>query len=189
MKRLPLLLVLILASALPAFAQSTEFGFVAGASRRFVEDETPAEGTELLESDFSLSNNSFELFWAIQTEQDTFLKFKLGRLQSPVAFEEGPEDAPVRRDVEGEVQHASASIEYRFSEPYGSTALFGGLGLYRHTGEGMDARHQFGWHAGLNADFPMTRRYGLLVETTYHWARGDFRARYLTIGAGVRMSL
>ena len=189
MKRFPIFLVLLVSGALPLFAQSTEFGFVAGASRRFVDNADPAEGTELLDSELSLSNNSFELFWGVRTEEDVFLKVKLGRIETPIAFEEKVGEERLRRDLEGEVQHASAVIEYRFSEPYGSTALFGGLGIYRQTAEGADARHDFGWNAGLNADFPISRRYGFLVETTYHWARGDFRARYWTIGAGLRLSL
>jgi hypothetical protein len=188
MKRLPLLAALVLCG-LPLFAQSSEFGFTVGGGKRFVESAPPAEGSELLDEGFSLSNNSFELFWGYPTEEDVFLKFKVGRIETPVAFalEEGEET--VRLDAEGEVQHASVVVEYRFSEPFGSTSLFGGLGLYRQTAPNVDAAHNFGFQAGLNADFPMTRRYGLMLESTYHWTRGDFRARYLTLGAGLRISL
>ena len=188
MKRVPIFAALLLCG-LPTFAQSSEFGFIVGAGRRFVDSAPPADGSEILDQGFSLSNNSFELFWGYPTEEDVFLKFKAGRMETPVAFEVEEGDETFRLDAEGEVQHASVVIEYRFSEPFGSTSLFGGVGLYRQTAPDVDAAHDFGFLAGVNADFPITRRYGVMVESTYHWTRGDFRARYLTLGAGLRISL
>lgn len=188
MKRTFFLLVLIVAGALPALAQSGEVGIIGGGSRRFVKG-APHE-TEFIESNFSFTENSFELFWALPIESDTRFKFKAGRIETPVAFAYQKEgDATTfRQDVEGEVTHLGAAVEYKFSEVFGSSALFAGLGLYRQSGPGFDTVNAAGANFGVNADFPITRRYGLIVEGTYHWVRTDFQPRYLTVGAGVRVS-
>ena len=192
MKRAIFLAALTLAAAIPAFAQSTEFGILVGGSRRFINDADAEPGRALLDDDFSFSNSAVDLYWSIPLEEATNLKFKIGRIEGPVGFEiedENEPDNPFRRDVEGEVQHASALIEYRFDEPYGSTGLFGGLGLYRHSGEGdVDSQSDFGLQVGVNADFPITRRYGAIVEATYHWSRGAFSPRYLTLTGGLRIA-
>lgn len=195
MKRAILLTVLCLAAAVPMFAQSTEFGVLVGGGRRFVDSGDAEPGREHLDNKFTLSNSAVDLYWAMELEEDTRLKFKVGRIETPVAFavanDATPDDDDVlRRDVMGEVQHASAVIEYRFDETYGSTALFGGLGFYRQSGddEALDSETNYGFQAGVNADFPLSRRYGVVAEATYHWARGAFSPRYLTITGGLRIA-
>ena len=42
--------------------------------------------------------------------------------------------------------------------------------------------------AGVNSDFPISRRYGVLLEAAYHWTHAEFQPRYLTLGAGLRVS-
>lgn len=191
MKRASMLLALMLFGALPLFAQSTEFGVIVGGGRRFVGtgDEAKRE-TEWLDSSYSFSNSSVELFWAMRMDESVFLKLKAGRLETEVAeaYKVTGQEGIFRRDAEGEVQHADALIEYRFEEPYGTTAIFGGVGLYRQSGEGIASTNNFGWSAGLNSDFPLSRRYGIVVEATYHWSRADFRPRYLTLGGGLRIA-
>ena len=193
MKRALFLAALTLAAAVPAFAQSTEFGILVGGSRRFVNDADAEPNRTLLDDDFSFSNSAVDLYWSIPLEEDTSLKLKVGRIEGPVAFaidDPNEPDNPFRRDVEGEVQHASLVIQYRFDEPYGSTGLFGGLGLYRHSGDDADVDSQtdFGLQVGVNADFPITRRYGAIVEATYHWSRGAFSPRYMTLTGGLRIA-
>lgn len=182
--------LLLLLGALPALAQSNEVGFIVGGSRMFV-DPAPAEpGVEFSDATFSFGNNSFELFWATQMEPDTWLRFKVGRIEGPVpvAYQVDGDEETYRRDVEGEVQHAEVNVEYRFSEPYGSTGIFAGAGLYRQSAPDEDSSQSFGFNAGVNADFPITRRYGFMLEAAYHWARTDFQPRYLTLGGGLRIS-
>ena len=208
MKRAILLSALMLTAAVPAFAQSTEFGILVGASRRFINrglgepipNTDPLQRRAFLDNELSLRNNAIDLYWTIEMEEDTRLKFKVGRIETPVAAairnpnfnKDNPqENEPefFRRDVEGEVQHASAVVEYRFDEPWGATALFGGLGLYRQSGEGdVESESDWGYQAGVNADFPITRRYGAIVEATYHWSRGPFEPRYFTLTGGLRVA-
>lgn len=190
MNRLSLVLLLSLLTALPAAAQSTEFGILAGASRRFVEDAPRDADDAFLDSDFSLENGTVDLYWALQLEPDTFFKLKAGRIETQVPYVTG-EDAEgrdIRRDAEGEVQHVEALVEYRFPEAFGSSGLFGGVGMYRHSSDASDATTSWGLTGGVNADFPLSRRYGILVEAAYHWTQADFGPRYLTLGAGLRIA-
>ena len=197
MKRAILLSALLLTVAAPAFAQSTEFGVLVGASRRFISGGTAEENRGFLDNELSLRNSAFDLYYAMDFDDDTRLKFKLGRIETPVAFEvanpsedpNNPDDDFLRRDVEGEVQHASAVIEWRFDEPWGATGIFGGLGLYRQSGDdALDSKNDYGFQIGLNADFPITRRYGALMEATYHYSRGAYSPRYLTLTGGLRIA-
>lgn len=211
MKRAILLIALMLTAAAPSFAQSTEFGILVGGSRRFISTGTaeltpdPSDAADarvpFLDNELKLSNSAIDLYWSMELEEDTRLKFKIGRIETPVAFEvanpafnpdQQQQNVPrfLRRDVEGEVQHASAVIEYRFDEPYGSTALFGGLGLYRQSGDddSLDTVTDYGFQVGVNADFPISRTYGVIVEGTYHFSRGPFSPRYLTLTGGLRLA-
>jgi hypothetical protein len=190
MKRNLLLLALIVLSALPAFAQSTELGIIVGGSRRFVDGAQKENGVEFDDSTFSFSNSSFDLFWAMQMEPELYLKFKVGRMETPVAvaYEVPGQTKLFRRDARGEVQHAEVNVEYRFSEPYGSTGLFAGLGFYRQTAPDTESTANFGVNGGVTADFPLSRRYGIILEGTYHWTNSDFDSRYMTLGGGVRVS-
>ncbi|HKR64052.1 MAG TPA: hypothetical protein VJZ00_09995 [Thermoanaerobaculia bacterium] len=191
MKRTSLFLALIVASALPALAQTTsEFGVIASGSRRFIDGAPREEGVEFIESNFSFSKNAFDIYWKIPLEEDTAVKLRAGRIETPVAFayEVAGNPNTFRADVNGEVQHIEAGVEYSFSEIFGSSGLFAGVGLYRQSGPGFDSTTNFGASFGVNADFPITRRYGIVVDGTYHWVRADFQPRFLTVGAGVRVS-
>ena len=190
MKRTSILAVLMLLSALPALAQTNEFGVLVGGSRRFVDGAPKEDSVEFEDSTFALSNNAFDIYWAIPLEPTTYLKFKAGRIQTqvPVAYEVEGSDELFRRDEDGEVSHIEANVEYRFSEAFGSTALFGGVGFYRQSTSDSESVNNYGVNGGVNADFPITRRYGVLVEATYHWTRFDFQPRYLTLTGGLRVS-
>lgn len=197
MKKPMILLVLLVSTALPALAQSDrEFGIVVGTAKRGLEASALAvnEG-DFLDDQFGLDNSSFELFYGMQLDDATFLKFKIGRMETPVRMKTGettiqPGDKVVDTavDIAGEVQHIDAVIEYRFSEAFGSTSLFGGVGLYRQSADGVETDSNYGYSAGVNADFPMSRKYGLVLEAAYHWTQAEYRPKYLTIGGGVRFS-
>lgn len=199
MKRTLFLLALVIAGAVPALAQEmSEIGIIVGGSRRFVDGAPHQNEDDLIESNFALSNTSIELFWSIPIEPDLSLKFKGGRIDTQIAIPyevvtppttENPDGITInRRDVEGEVQHIEAVVEYEFDEPFGSSGLFAGLGYYRQAAEGEESRGNWGVTAGVNADFPITRRYGVLLEAAYHWTREEFDPRFMTLGAGLRIS-
>jgi len=190
MKRAFLLFTLMIVAAVPLFAQSTEFGVIAGGSRRFVDSGLREGGVQWLDSSFSFSNSSVELYWGMRMDEDVYFKLKGGRIETQVAEAYTLSGVPgtFRRDVDGEVQHLNAEVEYRFSEAYGSTGVFGGLGLYRQSGDGIASTNNFGWSLGVTSDFPLSRRYGIVLQGTYHWTNADFRPRYMTVGGGLRVA-
>ncbi|MFL6245315.1 MAG: hypothetical protein ACJ74H_04770 [Thermoanaerobaculia bacterium] len=189
MKRTSLLLALIVLGALPAAAQSTEFGVMAGGSTRFVDSALHQNEGDLADSTFSFSNSVFELYWAMQLEPEVYLKVKGGRIETQIAVPYEVEGAtkPYRRDAEGEVQHAELNVEYRFSEPYGRTGLFAGLGFYHESADDFSATN-YGVNAGVNVDFPLSKRYGIVLEGAYHWTNSEFQSRYMTATGGLRVS-
>lgn len=191
MSRATLILLLILAIAAPAFAQSSEVGMILGGTRRSATSVWNDSGP-MGDDSFTFSNSSFEMFYGVELEPSTYLKFKLGRIETPVRVQTGGDPETGTRfghDEDGEVQHLSTVVEYRFSEAFGRTALFGGLGMYRHVpGGGFEDEVDWGWQVGVNADFPLSRRYGVMLEAAHHWARGEFQPKYLTVGGGLRIS-
>lgn len=189
MNRILILLALIVVSAVPLYAQthSNEAGFLVGGSRRFIEGAASPNNEPFEEGNFSFSNNVVELFWNMRLDRDTYLKFKAGRIESPVAFGIEQDGTLVRHDADGEVQHVSALVEYRFSDILGNTGIYGGAGLYRQNADGFDSTTNFGFSAGIAGDFPLTQRYGVVLDAGYHWPRGDFRPRYLTLSGGLRI--
>lgn len=188
MKR-TLLCALLVLSALPVFAQHNEIGALVGGSRRFVDGAAREESVTFDDSTFSFSNTTFDLYWAFQIEPETYIKLKAGRIEGPVAvaYEVPGDDDLFRRDVDGEVQHVEMNVEYRFREPYGTTGLFAGLGFYRVSAPGEETESNYGFNAGVNADFPLSPRYGIVLEGTYHWSKAEFNQRFMTFGGGLRV--
>jgi hypothetical protein len=189
MRRMAFLLAVSLLSAVPLAAQTTEFGVLFGGSKRTVRSGEAAPGTDLRNAGFSFSNSSVDLYYALQVDPGTMFKVQVGRIDGPIAIKQANAAGTVfRRDVDGEVQHAEGLIEYRFSEAFGATGLFAGVGVYRHQASGFTSTTDYGFPIGLTGDFPMTRRYGLIVAATYHFTNADFRPRYLTLSGGLRLA-
>lgn len=189
MRKTAFLLAVSLLAALPLCAQTTEFGVLFGGSKRVMKDHVAAPGTTLENPGFSFSNSAVDLYYAVQIDPGTLFKVQAGRIDGPVAFRETTnEGTDVRHDVKGQVQHVEGVVEYRFSEPYGSTGLFAGVGMYRHSASGFSATTDYGFPIGLTADFPLTRRYGFIAAATYHLTNADFRPRYFTLSGGFRLA-
>jgi predicted porin len=197
MKRTLISIAVALCFALPMMAQSSsEVGVIVGGSRRFVEGGPERLAGDFIESNFGLSNNAIDLYWSMAIEPDLNFKIRGGRIQTQIAT---PYEADVinangttttktfRRDFEGEVQHIEGVVEYRFHEAFGSSGLFGGVGYYRQSPDEGDSTSNYGFVGGVNADFPLSRRYGILVEGAYHWTNTEFDSRYMTLGAGLRV--
>lgn len=191
MKKAAFLLLLLAVPALPSFAQTTfsEFGITLGGTRRTASnDELPANSPSV-DGGFSLENSSVEIYYGVEIEPGSMFKLKAGRMEAPVSFQEdvnGELTQVVYND--GTVENVSGVIEYRFSEAFGSTSLFGGVGLYRHSADGASSSTNYGFSGGVNADFPLSSRFGVKIEGTYHWVSHEYRPRYLTLGAGLRVS-
>jgi hypothetical protein len=180
MKKTMILLGFLLAAALPALAQNNEVGLLIGGAKAM---KTAAGG----KSDFQ--HGFEEISYGVEMDQGTWFRIKLGRMNAKTAFVS--KDAAGNRvvdvvDPKGQVEYADAAVEYRFSEPFGSTGLFAGTGLYRQGG-GNRQESDYGFVAGVNGNFPITRSLGITAEAAYHWAHFySPKPRYATIGVGLR---
>ena len=56
--------------------------------------------------------------------------------------------------------------------------------IFRHDSDG-EVQHL---EANVEYRFPLSRRYGVVTEATYHWVRDEFNPRYLTLTGGLRIS-
>jgi len=191
MKKTLILLGFSLVAVFPVFAQHNEIDLLAGGAKAM---KTLAGG----KSDFQ--HGFEEISYGVSMEQDTIFKIKLGRMNAKTAFASSAKDdkgnnivAPGDVDPKGQVEYADAVIEYRFSEPFGSTGLFAGTGLYRQSGTNTSGAHlqesDYGFVGGVNGLFPITRNVGISAEAAYHWVHFyNPKPRYATIGVGLRFA-
>lgn len=171
MKRLLTALAFVLFAA-PLFSQSSAVGISAGAAMNAEDD-----------FDFDLDDSVLEVFYSTDLDLDTTLKVKLGRVEN----EDGPQVGFPGSSRSGEVEYAQALIEYRFYEVFGSTSLFAGPGAYRAS-YGAFSETDFGFAAGVNGMFPVTRRVALTAEAAYHWVNFEDDYRFVTATGGVRFA-
>jgi hypothetical protein len=203
MKKPALLLIVLAFGAFPAFAQvyqgaNSEFGVMFGGAKRLASGkETAANGetTEplapLRNTGFSFRNSVKEIYYSVNMEPDTRFKIKLGEIDTPISFEARPAgstDSVRHNYAEGTIQHVDGIIDYRFTEPYGSTGLFAGVGLYRQTHSGETDESGYGFSGGVNGDFPISRTVGFVAEATYHRVFFNFKTAVITVTGGLRFS-
>jgi hypothetical protein len=178
MKKTLILLGFSLVAALPVFAQHNEVDLLVGASKAM---KTAAGGKSEFQHGFE------EISYGVSMEQDTILKVKLGRMDAKTAFVSSDGSAPVV-DQHGQIEYADVAVEYRFSEPFGSTGLFAGTGLYRQSGANRQ-ESDYGFVGGVNGLFPITRSVGISAEAAYHWVHFyNPKPRYVALGVGLRFS-
>ena len=191
MKKTLILLGFSLVAAFPLLAQHNEIDVLAGGAKAM---KTLAGG----KSDFQ--HGFEEISYGVSMEPDTIFKIKLGRMNAKTAFASSAKDdkgnnivAPGDVDPKGQIEYADAVIEYRFSEPFGSTGLFAGAGLYRQSGTTTSGNHlqesDYGLVGGVNGLFPITRNVGISAEAAYHWVHFyNPKPRYASIGVGLRFA-
>jgi len=180
MKKAALLLALLALTA-PAFAQTSQIGVLLGGSKRFF-----ATKDNVTSDNWKISNSVREIWYGFSLEPDTMIKLKAGEITAQL----GDADAAVPNVTKGRIEHLDLLVDYRFSEPFGTTGLFGGAGLYRQRSGGTpNEGTDYGFSFGANADFPLSRRYGLLIEGAYHWVNYSYKPRFLTVTGGLRIKL
>ena len=200
MKRGLFLSGIVIFIALPIFAQSSEFGVVLGGSKRLTSAADRAEppGGEtgpVTNTGFRWSNRVKEVYYAVETEPQAWFKIKVGEIDGSTSFQL-PQLVPVASgnlehvrhnyDTGGKVQYIDGIGEYRFSEPFGSTGLFAGVGMYRQSHPSESSETTYGFVGGVNGDFPLTRRLGFIVEAAYHQVPFHYTGRHMTLGGGLR---
>jgi len=193
-------LAILLLSTVPAFAQTSEFGLLIGGSKRLISHSDQAQGLGISDN-FKFSNSVREVYYAVQLDPGTWFRIKGGQIEGPVAFQfTNAAGTKARTDVpKGSIEHVDALIDYRFSEAFGATGLFAGVGLYRQRAtlsdlsipevqRGNQTETNFGFSGGVNGDFPITRHTGFIAELAYHWINYNYKVRYLTLGGGLRFT-
>lgn len=181
MTKTALALILLTLAAVPAFAQTSEFGISYGGVNRRTTSDDQAAG--IPKSDFwHLGDSAKEVYVGVQLDPGTWFRVKVGEMDSTTVF---VTDAG-HTFTKGKVDHIDGVVDYRFSEAFGTTGLFGGVGLYRQHGGGLTETN-FGASAGVNADFPLNPHYGVRLEATYHWANFDARTSFITGTVGLRI--
>jgi hypothetical protein len=184
MKRPLLLAVLIAGFTLPLLAQSSEFGLLFGGSKRM--NDAGAQGQSGI-NDFKFGNSVKEIYYGTEIDPGTIFRIKAGSVSLPLVY--GASATPSNPTVvKGKIDHVDAVVDYRFSEPFGSTGLFAGVGMYRQSASGQQSDTNVGLSGGVNADFPLSRRYGIVGEATYHWVHTVERQRFVTLTGGLRIS-
>ncbi len=189
----------LLLLSVPALAQTSELGILIGGSKRLI-SHTDQEKGRGVSDNFKFSNSVREIFYAVQLDPGTYFKVKAGQIEGPLAFQYTSASGTARTDIpKGKVEHIDGIIDYHFSEPFGSTGLFAGAGLYRQRGtltdtvvpaeqRGNQTETNYGFQGGVNTDFPITRRTGFIAELAYHWINYHYKTRYLTLSGGFRIS-
>jgi hypothetical protein len=182
MKRGAFFLVIVSLFSLPLFAQATssEFGLLFGGSKR-INDVPGNQGSDGVK-DFKFSNSVKEAYYAVDLDQMSRFRIKVGEVTLPY-----PDTQNSGKTIKGEIQHIDALVDYRFGEAFGTSALFAGVGMYRQDAQGYSDETNVGLSGGVSADFPLSPRYGIIVEAAYHWVRIPERPRFVTLTGGLRI--
>jgi hypothetical protein len=184
--------LLFLLVAAPALAQTgQQFGLLLGGSKRLYSGRDKDKFPDLPNDKFRLNSGAREVFYAVQLEPTTLFKIQAGWWDTAVGVVQAD---PEKKPRNGNLEHVDGIVDYRFTEPFGTTGLFGGIGLYRwhapaaQIGEtDIPTETNYGYVLGVNGEFPMTRRYAFMVEGAYHWINMSSPVRYVTLMGGVRM--
>ncbi|HEY2322293.1 MAG TPA: hypothetical protein VGJ82_05445 [Thermoanaerobaculia bacterium] len=180
-----LLALPLAAQTSPLANQMSQFGILFGGSKRM--NDLPGTQGRSDVKDFSFGNSVKEIYVGTRLEPDTMFKIKVGEINVPVLVSDGTPTGGFNK-VKGKIDHIDAIVDYRFSESFGTTGIFGGLGMYRATAPGIADDTNAGLSFGVNADLPLSNRYGIVVEGTYHYLHLDPRQRFITATGGLRIS-
>jgi hypothetical protein len=115
-----------------------------------------------------LSNVGYQLNLALVTESRTQLGLRVGQM----ALDDSERFGNL---LEAELTYATIGGEYRISRNFYESGIYLGLGGYQLDGDrfsdgGDGSETALGIVLGLTGEFEMTKRLGLLVEISGHWA-------------------
>jgi hypothetical protein len=210
----PAVFLLFFLVAAPAFAQSgQQFGILIGGVKRLYSGHdklaTTSNSAGLTFEDlpidrYRLAHGTREIFYGVQIEPAVLFKIQAGEWDTDVGVVESGldrhTDPPTKigdtsMPRKGKIRHADAIIDYKFTEPFGTTGIFAGLGIYRWSADGpppdqfhdVPTASNYGYTFGVNGEFPFTKRYAFMVEGAYHWINMSSPVRYVTLSGGLRI--
>jgi hypothetical protein len=114
-------------------------------------------------------------------EENVLLRLSGGTLKTKQinsgALIQTPTGSTTVPELDERVNFGMAGVSYRFWEGFFTSALFGGIGAYGIHPEDVppefadlaDRRETvFGWHAGTEGEFTVTKNLGIDLRLTYH---------------------
>lgn len=125
---------------------------------------------------------SYQLGAAMVTEPRTLVGVRYGR----IAFDA---DQPLEGLFDADLTYLTLAGEYKFDHSFYEGGMYVGIGGYRL--EGVDAfgagedDTSFGLAVGVTGEFPITRRFGVLVEFAGHYTDLDRAQLFATGQAGL----
>lgn len=129
--------------------------------------------------DFNLEDSAIEIYYKVPLDVGTSLKLKYGTLESELEIA-GTKD-------EGDLQYLDLLVAYEFDESFGKSSLFAGIGMYRQEIGDLD-ESDYGFAVGVNATFPVSRRFALTSELTYHYAHFEADTGFLILSGGLEIN-
>jgi hypothetical protein len=129
--------------------------------------------------DFNLEDATLEIFYKVPLDRGTSLKLKYGTLESDLDVE--------GTKGEGDLQYLDLVVAYEFDETFGKSSIFGGLGMYRQEVGDLD-ESDYGFNIGVNATFPVTRRFAFTSDLSYHWANFEADTAFLILTGGFEIN-
>lgn len=157
--------------ALPAFVQAQQSSSV-GMSLGIA--EPTADGL-----DFNLKDTALEIFYQVPLDEGTNLRLRYGTLESDLDIK-GTKGT-------GDFQYLDLLVAYEFDESFGKSSMFAGIGMYRQEIGDLD-ESDYGFNAGVNATFPVTRRFAFTSELSYHYAHFESETGFLILSGGVAIN-
>ena len=116
------------------------------------------------------SNPTFQLGFSFETEQDTLVGLRYGRLD----FDDGLNGDGL---ATGQLSYVTVAGEYRFNEGYYESGIYLGLGGYNLETVGpLGVENDdtgAGAALGVTGEFKISGRWAFLVELSGHWADLD----------------
>jgi len=129
--------------------------------------------------DFNLEDSAIEIYYQVPLDEGTSVKLKYGTLESELDIE-GTKGT-------GDFQYLDLLVAYEFDESFGKSSMFAGIGMYRQEIGDLD-ESDYGFSAGVNANFPVTRRFALTTELSYHYAHFESDTGFLMLSGGVAIN-
>lgn len=132
--------------------------------------------------DPGFGNPGFQLGFSWLTERKTHVGVRLGRLDFG--------SDRLESLVDSDLTYLSLAGEYRFTESYYESGVYLGLGLYSVDGTPVtvgasDGDSGLGLVLGVTGEFPINRRFAILVDVAGHFADIDGAQTFATGLVGV----
>ena len=167
---------LIALAAVPGDASAQQlYSFTVSASAGFGGSLDANPGDEI-------TLGSYQFAASIVTEPRTLVGVRVGR----IGFDD---DEPLQSLFDADLTYLTLAGEYKFDQTFYEGGMYVGIGGYRLEGTDAAGSSQddtsFGLAVGVTGEFPITRRFGVVVELAAHATDLDQAQLFATGQAGL----